>query len=433
MSDHIPLYKNPYCLLGLILLLHVVCWLLLKPIWPNGPSDDPFQYAWNANRLLSHTFHLNYDPYPNRFGVFVPVSFFFCLFGENPYTISLWPLVSSLFTISLVFVFLNKLTTSTIALFASFLIAVNIQQIAYSLELYPDLIVSLYAAAAVLVLYYGREKTEKKILFAALFNLILLLGFLTKETILLLGPFLVITLIADLIQKKHHLFWKWTIGFSVLTLLALFEFYALLTGDPFNRIKSLADLVLYRILDEDMSKSITDVNSSNIFVWLNHNLGYIFLLLFSIPTLLESVKGKWDQLRVYISVYTLIMLAQLILIFHTPKMGIIYMQDRHWMFLIVPLAILSAAFFSNPDKKHLRLAILLLSTLALYNYLEWGLLRGLLFFLFAGVSAFDYFWKRRRSMIWVFPFLILLSHFVSSNSNYRPANANRSMKIQNQK
>jgi 4-amino-4-deoxy-L-arabinose transferase-like glycosyltransferase len=433
MQEPAQLYKKPYFLFGLILLLHIGSWILLKPIWPNGPSDDPFQYAWNANQLIHHTFHLNYDPYPNRFGVFVPTSFIFYLFGESPYTTSLWPLIASLLTLCVVFVLLKKVANSTVALFAAFLLATNLQQLAYSLELYPDLIVSFYALAAVVVLYYGREKSDKKILFATLFQLILLAGFMTKETMLLLGPFILLTLITDLFQKNHLLFWKWTIGLSALSILLFFGFYYLMTGDPLFRIRSLTDLVQYRILDEAMSKSITDVNSANLFIWLNHNLAYIFLLVFSIPLFLSSIKGKWNQLNVYISVYALLMLAQLIIIFHTPKMGIIYMQDRHWMFLLAPLSILAAYFFSNPDKKHLRIVLFLLAGLSICNYIEWGLFRGLLFSLFLVAGLVEYYWKQTRSIVWTIPFFILLVYFISANTNYREVNANRSVKIQNQK
>ncbi len=426
-------FKNPYVLLSLILLLHIAAWICLKPIAPNGPSDDPFQYAFNARALINHNYHSDYLPYPNRFGVFVPVSLIFRLFGENPYTTSLWPLLASLMTIALVFLFLKKTAGTYIAALAAFLVAVNIQQVAYSLELYPDLIVSFYAIAAVLTLYYGRERSERKAGPAILLQLILVLGFLTKETIVLLGPFLLLVLIVDLVQKKHHLFWKWTLGFSILSVLLLLGFYYRLTGDPFYRIRAISDLLQYRILDADMSKSITDVNSSNVLIWLNHNLAYVFLLVFSIPAFVSSLKEKWSSVKTYMAAYAALMLVQLLVIFHTPKMGIIYMQDRHWMFLIAPLAVLSASFISNADKKYLSLVIGIFLALCVFNYFELGGMRALLFFLFLSASLVCYFLKQSRSLVLLIPFLVLLAYFVYSNSNFRAANASRTMNIQNQK
>jgi len=430
---NLPVFKNPYLLLGLILLLHTAAWILLKPIAPNGPSDDPFQYAFNANSLINHSYHPDYLPYPNRFGVFVPVSLIFRLFGENPYSTSLWPLIASLLTIALVFFFLNKFADTAIASVAAFLIAVNIEQVSYSLELYPDLIVSFYAFAAVLLLYYGPEQSGNKILSAALFVLTLVLGFLTKETILLLVPFILLCLITDIIQKKHFRFWKLTIVFSLLSLVFLFGFYYRLTGDPFYRIKSMLDLVQNRILDTDMSKSITDVNSSNLLIWLNHKLAYLFLLLFSIPMLISCIKKKTLLLETYISIYSAYLFVLLAVIFHTPKMGIIYMQDRHWMFLIAPLAVLSASFICRPDKKFLWFLIPTLLILCIYNYFEMGSMRALLFFLFLAICLILYFVKQGNYKLLTLPFLFLLVYFVWSNSNYRLENASRSMKIQNQK
>lgn len=175
-------------LLFLILLFHITAWFLLKPVWP---FSDDYWYAFHAHNFLEGHLNLTYNQFQNRFGVYIPASFLFYFFGITPYTLALWPLLASCFTIAIVFLFLDKTANTTIAFVSSFLIATNTMQLTYSITIFPDLIVSFYCIAAVLVLYLGRQK-DQKLMYPVLLNVILLLGFLTKETILLVMPFLFI-------------------------------------------------------------------------------------------------------------------------------------------------------------------------------------------------------------------------------------------------
>src|SRR4051812_27530414 len=84
----------------IIVFVPLVCWFLLKPIWP---FSDDICYAGRAHEFLSPDFKLTQNEFQNRFGVYVPASFLFRHFGANPYTISLWPLLAGISTSCIVF------------------------------------------------------------------------------------------------------------------------------------------------------------------------------------------------------------------------------------------------------------------------------------------------------------------------------------------
>src|SRR4029077_14544355 len=94
--------KSKYFTLFLILLLHVLAWFAFKPVWPS--SDDYF-YTTKALSVFSGSglSELQYRP-----GVFLPPAIIFKLFGTTDYTISIWPLIASMLTISIVFLFTHK-------------------------------------------------------------------------------------------------------------------------------------------------------------------------------------------------------------------------------------------------------------------------------------------------------------------------------------
>lgn len=410
---------NTYFLLGIIILLHITGWLLLKPVWP---LSDDYWYSFHAHDLLTQPFHLSSNHFQNRLGVYVPVSILFNYFGINPYTISLWPLIISVFSISIVFLFVEKLLNTTVAFISSFLISTNILQMTYSIALFPDLIVSFYCIAIVLLFYYGRERKPKQVIYPILINVLLIIGFLTKETILLIGPFILIVLIYDLYRKRNILFWKRTLFLGFCSLVFLSLMYYLITGDAFHRIRLMVDFVDHKMMRPAIEEQITSIWSSNIFRWFNNELGYIFLLLFSIPAFFTLKQEKLNSFKTYIAAYSILLLIEYIVLFHTKKYGVVIMCDRMWMLLIAPLSILSAYFiFKAENKFYIVLAVMLL-LLAITNYYFINLNRALLFvmFLFAVISSY-YLRKlnNKWSLILLLPFLILCIHFIYRNSNYR--------------
>ena len=402
----------------LIVALHVLTWLALKPVWP---FSDDYCYAYHAHNLLEGHLNLTYNQFQNRFGVYVPVSFFFYLFGTNPYSISFWPLIISCFTITIVFLFVSKIADTTIALISAFLISINTIQINYSTALFPDLIVSFYCIGAILLLYYGRQTKNQKIIYPLLLNLFLLIGFISKETIVLIFPFLLIVLIYDLFKKENVLFWKRTFAYGFCSIALLLLMYYCISGDAFFRIKSLFQFN-NEFLNVEAETFIRSNFSSNIFKWLNSEVGLIFLLLFAISTLLTIRKYDLSKFMIFITVYSFSTLLVFVCFFYSDKYAPLFMLSRMWMLLIPSLCILTAYFIINMHQHFCVVLIVLFITLTLYNFNTFEYKRGLLFALFLSTTLVTYYLSRKNknwSYLLLLPFTILAIRFVWGNSNYR--------------
>jgi 4-amino-4-deoxy-L-arabinose transferase-like glycosyltransferase len=427
--------QRPGILLFLILLLHVLAWFFLHPIMPEGTGDDPEQYIRYANQVFTPAFHLGFDQYQNRPGLYVPLCLFFKCFGVNAYTVSLVPLLLSLLTIILTYLFLSKVSTPKVGLLASFLIAVNIEQVTYALELYPDLPVAFYAAAVAMGLYYAREKSGHKKRMGYFLPVMWIAGFLTKETMLITLPFIFLVGARDLYKKEHSDFWKPAILCSVVCLLGLGLMYYVLTGNPFHRLHSMHDFVSNKIDSEDVQAvDIKSHNSSFLPAWINSSLYYVFILLMAVPVIVKSFSGAWSAWQTYMSRYVLYLLLFLSVLYYHPQMGYIYMQSRHWMFIIVPLSALAAFGSCYPERKSSMWVLLALSGLCVCNLVLYGPVRGFLFglFLTAGVGNYCFYhFKQKTFQLLLIPFFILLVYFIEKNSNFREANTGRREQIKN--
>jgi len=431
------LYESPYLPVGILLLLHTLAWLLMHPLPTTGPGDDAFAYVNLAKSIFSPGFHLSYDQFQNRFGVYVPVYFIFRWLGENPYTTALWPLCMSLLTIGMSYRFLIRLAGKRVAFIAGSLVAMNLEQVDLSLVLFPDLLVAGYATFFVFLLYYAREMGRKEIFLAALLQLIWITGFLTKETMLLTLPYTGILAVADLTAKKNRSFWKATGTFSLISCLALAWGYYALTGDPFHRLRSMQEYIHYRMpVNDDPAADIRAHNSGNLLIWLNHNLHYLFVLLLSLPVMYTNLKAEGGGLKKYLSGYAIYLLLLFSFLFYLPGIGTLFMQSRHWTFVIVPLAMLAAFFITGSDRTSLRLLIGIFAFLGVYNFFAVGPFRAALFALFLTAAGADYYfleYKGKRMYLLLLPFLGLLSYYIFANTNFRPENAGHYEQIQDQK
>src|SRR4051812_10743432 len=152
MNENKLLLKKDGTFLFFIISIHIICWIAMKPIFPEG---DPLVYFVNAKRILNREYFFSYSVQSHRYGVFIPEAIFIRLFGESPYVINLWTLLCSLATLSLVYFFVSKYMNRTVALIAGLLLSVNIIQIIYSSTVFPDMIASVFAIITIYFLYKG--------------------------------------------------------------------------------------------------------------------------------------------------------------------------------------------------------------------------------------------------------------------------------------
>jgi 4-amino-4-deoxy-L-arabinose transferase-like glycosyltransferase len=419
-----------------ILVFHLLAWLFLKPVWAFG---DDYYYAKSAHLLLQGDQHFLFEHFRNRIGLYFPTCLLFGVFGVNPYTISFGPLLFSLLTIACVFFFTNRYAGLLAASLASTLIAFNTLQLSYSIVLFPDIVVAFYTTTMVLVLFRARASGNKPALFALCIAALFMAGLYTKESVLLVLPFLGLLCLVDLRKGQNKLFWL---------LLPLFSFAFtsgsayLLFGDAFHPLHvflnfSSHDLVSYNL--EVSRPGGIGLEPHFIFSWLNGQLGILFLLVFSMPTFFkllhqlyffstsreksqegEGQKTLFSDFSTYISIYTLLLLAAYLAFFHSSLYGIAFSCDRYWLPLLAPMAICSALALPamNTYRGWGYIAVFIL--LAVCNYYLHGFSRSFLSLVFATASGLVLVFNSRprlRALGFLAPFVILCGYFLIKNSN----------------
>jgi|GEM_PF-3325067 len=415
-------------LLFIIIGIHVVCWFAMKPILP---QSDPLVYFVNAKRILTHEYFFSHSVQSHRYGVFIPQAVLMWLFGEGPYVINLWPLICSISTIAITYIFLQKFLDRDIAVVAGLLLCVNLIQIIYSSVVFPDMIVSLFVLCCIYFMYKGRIEKDAWLKNSILFILCFAFGFSAKESIAVILPFTVFIFWKDQRENNFFNFQK-----SVSMLLILFAAFILtvskiVTGDFLFFYRSYSHYTLF-VPFEGCADFLKHVSYLPLF-WFNSQPGYIFLFIFSVPAFIDGIKRK-DKFMTpesFISLYTVVLLISLwcgsisILNF-----GYIPLVDRRWMTLIAPLSFLSAITIHGIIQNTIsRKAVYFLTgafiLLAILNSIEFTIIRGAMFFAFAGMLMLQEMTGRKianrnwiRVGILLLPFFILAIRFLRNNSNY---------------
>lgn len=407
---------SPFLLLLLLLLIQVCCWLILQPVFP---FDDAYIYAYKAFQINEGFFEISRHYFGHRFGVFLPASLIFRVFGINAYSIALWPLLCNLLMISLLFSMMKKNISVEIAFLSALLLATNFLQSTYASTLFPDLIMSCWAFLSIYCLYKGRQKNSMSDAFA--FVLFFMAGLLTKTMIVLILPFVFSCLLYDLYNKRHLAFWKAAVpGFALAIFLFLLAYY-LITGEWLYRYQMIAQH--YNETFQLSGKALLKRLTYEPFIWLLSMPSYLLLLGFSLPFSVYTLFKKQPAFALFWSVYLLMLLGVYCwgsssFSTYTP----ILLYDRMWLLLLLPLCVLTALslpHLQEPVKKKVQLKHVIASLFLLFALYHHNTLSQLL--LYAGIGFLVMISDKTKSLKFSFPaYLIVFSgiYFLLRNSNH---------------
>ncbi|MGE0562015.1 MAG: ArnT family glycosyltransferase [Flavobacteriales bacterium] len=202
---------------------------------------DDMHYAEMANDVLQGTIQYN-DHFFYRWPTVFLTAFSYKIFGINDFASALPAMGIGVGILFIVFLILKRYSNFILFVGLS-LITLSNWFLFYTDKLMPDIFVAFFVLCVVATLYYfkfiAKETQPKK--YAFLLALSLLIGFLSKETIVLILPVLAYLFFIEFFIHKKRTFWLYAIGFTV----GLFTFYFLLlfalTGDAFIRFKSIID------------------------------------------------------------------------------------------------------------------------------------------------------------------------------------------------
>jgi len=430
--------RNKPFIIAFLLFIHVGFWFILKPA---PPFSDDKVYAINAESMVDGHYQLLESPKNHRLTVIAPTALFIKLFGESPFIVSLWTLLCSLITIACLFLFLSKYSTIEVAFTSSFLIACNNLQIIYSVALFPDVIVALFAFLVIELIYTSRIENSSNLITIIGATVYFYIGFLAKEIILIILPFIVFLFISDWIKKINKTFWiKFFISF-ISGGVILNAIYYFATGDAnfiYHCINKNHNEVFAIFTNEELIKRFT----YQPLIFLFQSVGYSILLLFFIGYFLSKVgvtnQNKYNQkpgapLIKFFSIYFLILLATywwMPTSFNHLSPILLFGFERMWMLLLIPLAIIAANLLVEAIEGEGRKKLLLITAIffiaALISVILSSYNRAFMFLLFSVFSIFSILLKEKTNLnkqiilsVLLIPVFFVALYFAYQNSNWR--------------
>ncbi len=421
-----------YSLLLFLVLLHVALWAIKKP---PQPSSDDLVYVQNAKSLLAGDYQLSESPKNHRLVVFAPVALLIAVFGESPWVISSWPLLCSIITLVVMFLFLEKYSGLTHAFAAGLLLATNTLQIDYSDSLFPDVIVGMFAFLFLVQVfkardYKSRAATDNLWRRAIVAAILFYLGFLTKEIIVFVLPFVAVQWIADVKKKRNGEFWKKLFAAMAAGGVLFVGIYYLLTGE-LNFIYQSVETRHSEFYALNSANEIWRRLTSGPVVMIVENVGYIILFLLAIHFVLTQRKGMKEN--AVVQFFGLYLLVLLLVYWFGPislsHASFIHLDPRMWMMLLVPMYVIGGFTISKIAEAENDSAIKMLAIVFLIvagaTLIYETPQRAFVFMMFALSAAVMRVLQKRMTInkLWMVfillaPAIILALRFTTANSNF---------------
>src|SRR3989338_842916 len=218
-----------------LLFLIVAFGLLLRLVFFSGmgTSDDLSysSYSYNVDKGINKDITVTLEV---RIGIIYATALSYTIFGVNDFSSVLFVLLTSLGSIILIFYFGKLLFDEKAGLMAAFLLSFFPLDIAYSTKLLTDLPSAFFMALGVYFFLYSEIKSKMKYGIGYFLSGIFIgIGYLIKETAVLIGLFFITYNIFKKRIKKEYFFVP--LGFLAIFAVDVLVFYVS-TGDPFFRI-----------------------------------------------------------------------------------------------------------------------------------------------------------------------------------------------------
>ena len=233
---NLPLYKDIrlYTFIGVIAFLYIHHFY---GYFGHYGFDDIMGYAYYGKIWADgEVFFLNDDFFSYRWGFIGITSLFYALFGMSDESSAIAPSLVLLATVLLIFRIL-KGHNIKIGVIAVLIYVLDNWTMYYSDKLMPDTMVALMTFVAFAIIYNFRfeQKGKKPVIHAFLMSSVLIIAYITKQSVLLLFPVFLILLIVDFINKRHYSFWIYSTFFCILMGMLYLIIIYWLTGDPLSR------------------------------------------------------------------------------------------------------------------------------------------------------------------------------------------------------
>lgn len=333
---------------------------------------DDLHYAKLALQFTKGS--LDYtDHYAFRTTIIVLTALSYWLFGFSDFSSSLPAMVVAITTILLVFSILKS--KGYIPLIVGLaLIVLSKWFLFYADKLMPDIYVALALMAALYAIHEYRYNNERRrtALFASLFVLALLWGFMSKETIALTLPLLVYYTLTDLVQQKNIRFWVYATTGGLVVLGVYFLGVWALTGDFLKRFNAIANNSYLNLCSYDKQPAeflIQRVTSGFFNLLIQEGMATGFIL--TVAHLIRQRSLRFlkmdDSFSFWATSALILLLSSNFMSISLTSYSPMCLDPRHYLFLIPVAAIPAAMAFKTliTDKTSSSIAAILMALAAI--------------------------------------------------------------------
>ncbi len=301
-------------------------------------SDDVY-YLLAGKSFWEGTMEVNSYHFSSRWGAYIPSGLIGHIVGFNPHIISGFSLICYLVTLFVLVRIIpdKKLTWILVIWFCS-----QVYFLHFITKVYPDAPLVLWVTILPVAAIF---RNKKPFVSGVIFVLALFAGFLTKETIIFLAPFVVILFLFDLRnQSINKNFYISLVASGLILSILYLAYFWIQFGDPLYRITSInaghyiseftyADKGIWSIVERLTILPFTTLVERAYWPWL----------IFAIPGIYQGLKSKKSPTFEFTVAFLCLFLGfwfmSSTLEFYNP----IYLNPRHLIILVPILAFLIAS------------------------------------------------------------------------------------------
>jgi len=367
---------------------------------------DDYAYIYYAQQIVSGTYQIaNTDIFAHRWGLILPLALCIKIFGINEWAVCLLPLVATLCSLFLFYVFSKHLPSNS-RLYALLFFGLDFYTLFFANKVYPDVLLTTLVLAGLYFLWH-RNKHWIVALGFVFFNF---WAFLCKELIIYLIPFYLFVLFKDLKNKQNSKFWLVAIAMSIFLLVSYLFVYQIFTENALFRFRAIQDghyTVGFSYYDKPFTYTLKRITYEPLLMFVNTS---VIITLSGAIVLLFFVKKQENHL-VFFTAYAL-GTGLLMFWFMTTNFSAynpIGLFPRHILFLLPLGAMLTAVALG--DKQICTATALLLLLSALWAWRTVGYKTATLYALL-GIWLFvkNYFLFAKKTFWDLGLFAILLLH-----------------------
>lgn len=339
---------------------------------------DDLHYAKLANDFKNGIIDYN-DHFSFRTPLIILTSLSYSIFGVSDFASSLPSILIFVLILFIVFNLLKEKGNTTLIIGLG-LTTLSNWLIFYSDKLMPDIYITLAVICTLYVIHQYRfsNKNTNIILFSLLVDIALLLGFMSKGTIILILPLLIYFFIIDIIQKRNIRFWIYTIVGGLVIFLMYFLIIGVLTGDFFKRFEAIANNSYLNHCSYDRQPIgilFKRIAYGFFELIINHGMatGFIFILAYLLGKKSFRIFKMDDSFSFWTTSSILLLLSSNFMSISLTSYSPMCLDPRHYLFLIpivsIPASIIIKDFI---DTKALKVPIIALTALLTIISILWG-------------------------------------------------------------